>query len=67
MLPVKDHHGLYRDESTNAILNCNKNEYDQYLKQKNQRLMQISEITSIKEDISELKDALKMLIEKINK
>lgn len=67
MIPVKDYRGLYRDESTNAILNCNENEYDQYLKLKNQRLMQKTEIDTIKNDINEIKDALKLIIEKINK
>jgi hypothetical protein len=67
MIPVKDHRGLYRDESNNAILNCNENEYDQYLKLKNQRLLQQSEIAVIKNDIDEIKDALKLILEKINK
>lgn len=67
MIPVKDHRGLYRDESTNAILNCNDNEYDQYLKLKNQRLLQQTEIATIKNDINEIKDALKLIIDKINK
>lgn len=67
MIPVKDHRGLYRDESTNAILNCNDNEYDQYLKLKNQRLLQQTEIAMIKNDINEIKDALKLIIDKINK
>lgn len=67
MIPVKDHRGLYRDESTNAILNCNDNEYEQYLKLKNQKLLQQTEIAAIKNDINEIKDALKLIIEKINK
>lgn len=66
MIPVKDHRGLYRDESTNAILNCNENEYDQYLKLKQQKLLQQSEIAAIKNDIDEIKDALKLILEKIN-
>lgn len=66
MIPVKEHHGLYRDETTNAIINCNKDEYDQYVLHKNQRLLQIEEINSMKEDINEIKTALKIIIEKIN-
>jgi hypothetical protein len=66
MLPVKDHRGLYRDESTNAILNCNNSEYDQYLKLKNQKLSQQKEIDELKNDINEIKNSLKIIIEKIN-
>ena len=47
MIPVKDHRGLYRDESTNAILNCNNNEYEQYLKLKNQSTTQQKEINEL--------------------
>lgn len=66
MIPVKDNRGLYRDESTNAILNCNSNEYDQYLKLKNQRLTQQKEINELKDDINEIKSCLKIIMEKIN-
>lgn len=66
MIPVKDHKGLYRDENTNAILNCNDFEYEQYLKMKNQKIFQESEIKNIKNDIQEIKDCLKLIIEKIN-
>lgn len=66
MIPVKDHKGLYRDENTNAILNCNDFEYEQYLKMKNQKISQESEIKNIKNDIQEIKDCLKLIIEKIN-
>lgn len=66
MIPVKDHRGLYRDESTNAILNCNDNEYDQYSKLKNQRMTQQKEINELKDDINEIKNCLKIIMEKIN-
>jgi hypothetical protein len=66
MIPVKDHRGLYRDEKTNAVLNCNDNEYDQYVKIKNQRMTQQMEITELKNEIKEIKDCLKLIVEKIN-
>jgi hypothetical protein len=66
MIPVKDHRGLYRDEQTNAVLNCNDNEYDQYVKIKNQRMTQQMEITELKNEIKEIKDCLKLIVEKIN-
>ncbi len=66
MIPVKDHRGLYRDEKTNAVLNCNDNEYDQYVKIKNQRMTQQMEISELKNEIKEIKDCLKLIVEKIN-
>ena len=35
MIPVKGHSELYRDENSNAILNCSDVEYNEYLKVKN--------------------------------
>lgn len=67
MIPIKDNKGLFRDEKSNAVVNCNDAEYHQYLKIKNQKLQEKQEIEQIKSDISEIKDALKILIEKINK
>lgn len=67
MIPVKDNYGFYRDQSTNAILNCNDNEYQQRLKLKEIKLKQQNEIESIKSDIDEIKSALRLILEKINK
>lgn len=67
MIPVKDHKGLYRDEKTNAILNCNDMEYEQYIKTKNQKISEENEIKTIKSDIEEIKKCLKLIMEGINK
>ena len=67
MIPVKDNKGLFRDEETNSIINCDDNEYEQYLKLKNQKINEKSEIESLKSDIDEIKSALKVILEKINK
>lgn len=67
MIPVKDHKGLYRDEKTNAILNCNDMEYEQYIKNKNQKISEENEIKTIKNDIEEIKKCLKLIMEGINK
>lgn len=66
MIPIKDANGLFRDEETNAILNCNEHEYNEYVKIKNKKLQEKQEIDIIKSDIKEIKDCLKLLIEKIN-
>ena len=49
MIPVKDHKGLFRDENTNAILNCNDYEYEEYLKIKNKLLNEKNEIDELKQ------------------
>lgn len=71
-LKVEGHTGLVRDTSTGAILNTNRTEYENYLKQKEaveNRLLeskQISQhtedINNIKTEISEIKQMLLLLI-----
>lgn len=64
MIPVEGHKGLYRDQKTNAILNTNDNEYEEYINLKNSKLKEKTEIETIKEEINELKSLLKKLLEK---
>lgn len=66
MIPVKDNRGLYRDEKTNSIINCDDFQYNQYLKMKEEKSKEKSEIESLKTDIEEIKSALKIILEKIN-
>lgn len=66
MLPIKDNNGLFRDEKTNAILNCNDNEYNEYMKLRSQKLSEKSELDKLKSDIDEIKDAIKIILNKIN-
>jgi len=62
MIPVEGHKGLYRDETTNAILNCNDYQYRQYLMEKQNKLEEKKEIDMIKNEISELKSLLLQFI-----
>lgn len=64
MIPVEGHKGLYRDQKTNAILNTNDNEYEEYINLKNSKLKEKTEIETIKEEINEIKSLLKKLLEK---
>jgi hypothetical protein len=71
-LKVEGHTGLVRDTSTGAILNTNKTEYENYLRQKeavekrkleSQQISQHTEdINNIKTEISEIKQMLLLLI-----
>lgn len=66
MIPVKDNKGLFRDERTNSIINCDNLQYEQYIKMKSAKSKEKLEIESLKNDIEEIKSALKVILEKIN-
>lgn len=68
-LKVVGHDGLVRDSSTQAVINTNTTEYDEYINrrnameaEKNQLKKQGEEINILKSDISEIKQMLSLLI-----
>ena len=68
MKKVEGHEHLIRDENTNAILNTNSSEYNQYLslrakrRQGNDRIDNMEDdLKSLKNDINEIKTLLKAL------
>ena len=63
MIPVEGHKGLYRDEKSNAIVNCNDYEYQEYLRSKNSTLDEKGEIENLKTELSEIKLLLTKLLE----
>jgi acyl-CoA hydrolase len=63
MIPVEGHKGLYRDEKSNAIINCNDYEYQEYLKTKNSMIDEKNEIKNLKTELSEVKSLLTKLLE----
>jgi hypothetical protein len=64
MIKVEGHPGLYRDPNTGAIIN-DTSEYDKYLKQKQQRMIQREEMDSLKNQVSELTQTVQLLIDTI--
>jgi|TARA_S200000501_G_scaffold34749_1_gene28830 hypothetical protein len=64
---VKDSGSLYRDEESGAILNCSDSEYNNYLKLKQQKLKEVSEMDKLKDDVDELKDMMKLILSKLDK
>ena len=67
-MKVEGHNNLIRDEHTNAILNTNSSEYDNYLsirakrKQGTDRIDNMEDdLKSLKDDINEIKTLLKAL------
>lgn len=68
-IKVKDHKNLYRDSSTNSIVNADSNEYENYLKRRNANLKKSteidelkSEVNTIRNDLSELKNLLEIVV-----
>ena len=47
MIPVKDHNFLFRDEKTNAIINCSSLDYQKYLKAKEDKMKEIEKSKQI--------------------
>lgn len=63
-IPVEGHKGLYRDQSTSAIINSNDFEYYEYLKLKEIKTYEKNEIQNLKAEIEELKDIIKTMLVK---
>ena len=66
-IKVKDSGSLYRDEESGAILNCSDSEYDSYLKLKEKKMKEVSEMDKLKDDVDELKDMMKLILSKLDK
>ena len=64
MIRVEGHKNLYRDENSGAIINTDSHGYSQYKKSRNIKLTQKEEIDSMKKDIEEIKNLLRMIVEK---
>jgi len=62
LIPVNGHKNVYRDENSNAIVNCDTHEYAQYVRMRNEKKKQKEEIEEIKNDISEIKSLLRELL-----
>ena len=63
MIPVKGYNGLYRDESTNAIINTNDNIYNDYINSRNRLIENQEKMTTIENELIEIKELLKTLLE----
>ena len=71
LIPVTDREGWFRDPDSNAIVNCNKSQYEQYMasynkrekKEKSFNTLQ-NDVDALKSDISDMKSMLLQLVEK---
>ena len=66
-IKVKDSNYLYRDDVSGEILNCNDAAYNNYLKMKQNKLNEVSEMDKLKDDVDELKDMMKLILSKLDK
>lgn len=68
LVPVEGKTNLYRDINTNAIINKNNSEYENYLKQRESRLKKSEKIDVIEKDLELLKsdiNEIKFLLKKL--
>ena len=63
-LKVEGHSYLVRDTMSNAIINQNTTEFNNYKNQRQKRDIQKNRIDQIESDVSEIKSLLKQLLDK---
>lgn len=76
LIPVEGNPQLYRDPSSDAIINTSDAEYSAYMKLKqrkileieenNKKLQKINEIDKLKSEVSEIKDMMKYIVSKLD-
>ena len=64
-IPVKGYPGFVRDEETGALLNVDTTAVDAAREKKRLWKEQQREMNQLKQDVSEIKDALKIIMEKL--
>lgn len=63
---VDGHTKLYRDETSQAVINTDSESYDLYIKRRESLKAQREEIETLKGEVSDIKNLLTRLIEKID-
>ena len=63
---IKGHPGYARVGNSGVILNINKNEIEADKKRKAERLKKEKEIIDLKNEVSDIKDMLKVIVEKLD-
>ena len=65
-IKVQDSASLYRDANSGAIINCSDSEYDNYIRMKNQKLSEKQELDKLKDEMSEIKSMLNVVLSKLS-
>ena len=66
-IKVENSNSLYRDAETGAILNCSDSDYENYLLLKRKRMQEIAEVDNLRNEVSELKSMMKVILDKLDK
>lgn len=66
LVPVEGHSGLYRDPSSGAIINCSDSDFDAYLNMKQHKINEKREIETLKNEVGEIKDMMKLILSKLD-
>ena len=66
LIQVEGNPNLSRDPKTGAIVNTNRNEYEKYIAQRNEREIDKQRLTQLESEISEIKQLLVKLTTGIN-
>ena len=73
LIPVENRDGWFRDPESNAVVNCNKTQYEQYMASYNKREKKEqsfntlqNDVDGLKSDISDIKSLLQNLVERKN-
>jgi len=68
-IPVEGSNDLVRDNNTNQIINTNESEYQQYITRRKQKKLEKEkalnverDISSLRDEITEIKDMLRSLV-----
>tara|TARA_B100002019_G_scaffold281020_1_gene284625 strand:- start:533 stop:739 length:207 start_codon:yes stop_codon:yes gene_type:complete len=64
-IKVDGHDNLVRDKQTGAIVNNDSSAYQAYMRQKQVKLSERNEIEKLKNEVGEIKDMLKVIMEKL--
>tara|TARA_B100000524_G_scaffold1767_1_gene1086 strand:- start:755 stop:1042 length:288 start_codon:yes stop_codon:yes gene_type:complete len=67
LIKVEDHKHLGRDPKSNAIVNTDKVAYEAYIKARVEASKKRDEVLDLKDEITELKSMLQVLVEKSDK
>ena len=65
MIPVEGHQNLFRDEKTNAIVNCDESGYSNYMNSRRINSDKQAELDAMKMELETLKSKLNELASKI--
>jgi len=64
-IKVEGYPDLVRDPSTGAIINTDKNAYQNYINSRNRKLQEIERIENLENDINDIKNLIHKILEKL--